>query len=162
MRGLFKQGILVACLVTVACVAGGPGTASAGKDPPYLPITDLLPPLPGPGGRDPGIPCENGSPRCVDRTLKQMQRRLRRDRCDHKGLFLANYIVVTEGLRQDRPEPERQAPLGLLRRPRLARARGRLFARQYFVARDWWASRRRETAWTPRGGWPSGRPTSAR
>ena len=139
MRGLFKRGSLVACLFALACVAGGTGTASAEKDPPYLPIVDLLPPLPGPGGRDARIPCENGSPRCVDRTLRKMHRMLRRDRCDHKGLFLANYIVVTEAYAKIARSPNGKKHSGYFDDPVWLAREDSLFARQYFVAREWWS-----------------------
>jgi hypothetical protein len=139
MRGLLKSGIPLACLLALVCIAGGPGTAAAEKDPPYLPITDFLPPLPGPGGRDAGIPCEKGSPRCVERTLRKMHRMLRRDGCDHKGLFLANYIVVTEAYAKVARSRDGRRHSDYFDDPVWLAREDSLFARQYFAAREWWA-----------------------
>jgi hypothetical protein len=139
MRGLFKRGTVVGCALALAYGAGAAVPASAEKDPPYLPIVDLLPPLPGKGGRDPGIPCEKGSPRCVDRTLRRMHRMLRRDGCDHKGLFLANYIVVTEAYAKIARTPNGRGHSGYFDDPVWLAREDSLFARQYFAARKWWS-----------------------
>ncbi|MBA2763458.1 MAG: hypothetical protein H0U42_02070 [Thermoleophilaceae bacterium] len=141
MGGRFSAAILVA-----AVTVGAAGAAAAEENPIYLPITDLLPGLVNAGGQDRGIPCPKGKPRCVDRTLKRMRRLQRRDGCDHKGLFLSNYIVVTR-------EYARIARTGTRRRPRhsdhfedpawLAREDA-LFAKQYFVVRRHWREGRRD------------------
>lgn len=133
------RGTLAALCALVAAAALVPVTATADKgDAPFIPITDLLPPLTGAGGQDEGIPCKKGSPKCVYRTLKRMKRMLRRDRCDHKGLFLANYIVVTKAYSKAAHDPD-GSHSDYFDDPAWLAREDAMFAKQYFVVRRQWS-----------------------
>ncbi len=136
------RGRVIAAILVAAVTVGAAGVAAAEENPIFLPITDLLPGLVNAGGQDRGIPCPKGSPRCVDRTLKRMRRLQRRDGCDHKGLFLGNYIVVTrEYERIARTADGRHS--GYFEDPAWLAREDALFAKQYFVVRRHWREGRR-------------------
>ncbi|MEA2348907.1 MAG: hypothetical protein QOG62_2694 [Thermoleophilaceae bacterium] len=135
-----RRGILSAICVLAIAAAAVPVAAQAEPgDPPYLPITDLLPPLTGAGGQDSGIPCANGSPLCVHHTLHRMHRMLRRDGCDHKGLFLANYIVVTNAYNKIAHTPDGKHHSHYFDDPAWLAREDAMFAKQYFTVRRRWS-----------------------
>lgn len=90
-----RRGI-VSCVVVMAMTVGG-GVARA-EDPPFVNWPSLLPSLAT--GFTPSTfdLCADGSPDCVQATLAEMRKRLAAYDavCDHRALFLRNYLTVTE------------------------------------------------------------------
>jgi hypothetical protein len=141
MSSAGRKAVAAACSLALACAAITATAAArepAGEgEPPYFSLVGLLPPIGNPGAPDPDRPCPDGSPRCVDRTLARMHALLRRDGCDRKGLFLSNYIIVTD-------EYERVARTAggehssYFHDPAWLAQEDAEFARQYFVVRRLW------------------------
>ncbi|MGH3412979.1 MAG: DUF5995 family protein [Marmoricola sp.] len=67
---------------------------------PTDPVIGLLPALPVPWHPYAG-PCADGSPRCIDATIRQMRRRTNRlaTSCDHNAVFSLAYLRVTQNVR---------------------------------------------------------------
>lgn len=88
---------------------------------------------------DPFTICPDAAPSCLDVTLTEMRERLAgHDRtCNHNGLFLRNYINVTEAYAKSlREEPE------LFDDPAWLAREDAIFAAQYFQAEDRWKAGR--------------------
>ena len=88
---------------------------------------------------DPFAICPTAAPNCLDVTLTEMRERLAgHDRtCNHNGLFLRNYINVTEAYAKSlREEPE------LFDDPDWLAREDAIFAAQYFQAEDRWKAGR--------------------
>jgi uncharacterized protein DUF5995 len=77
------------------------GVLAAGAradDPIYLPWPSLLPSLAEPFDPTSTAPCRNGSLRCVDQTVAEMQRSLDQlaPACSHEAIFSLTYLRVTQ------------------------------------------------------------------
>src|SRR5262245_21707431 len=81
----------------VVVVLLGAGAARA-ADPIYLPWPSLLPSLATPFDPTSSAPCRNGSIRCVQQTIQQMQRSFDRlaPACSHGAIFSLVYLRVTQ------------------------------------------------------------------
>jgi hypothetical protein len=71
-------------------------------DPVYLPWPSLLPSLAEPFDPTSSAPCRNGSLRCVDQTVAEMQRSFDRlaASCSHETIFSLTYLRVTQEYRR--------------------------------------------------------------
>lgn len=132
----------VACVAALACAAIG-GSAAAREpadegEPAYFSLVGLLPPLGQPGAQDPNRPCPDGAPACVDRTLERMHALLTRDGCDRKGLFLSNYIIVTDEYARVARTADGQHHSSFFHDPAWLAQEDAKFAEQYFVVRNQW------------------------
>jgi hypothetical protein len=108
-----------------------PGTLRA-SDPPYVPTTSLLPALPLEYA--PGVEACNGSTRCVDKVIREMERRWAPldEACDHDAVFALTYLETTRGYRRAVADPEFFADNAFVNNE------DRVFAGFYFVAHDAW------------------------
>ncbi len=136
------RGVAVACAVVIAC-AGLAATAGAREpadegEPAYFSLIGLLPPFGQPGVQDPNRPCPDGSPACVDETLERMHALLRSDGCDRKGLFLSNYIVVTDEYQRVARTADGKRHSSHFEDPPWLAQEDAKFAEQYFVVRRQW------------------------
>src|SRR5688572_7700069 len=87
----------ITCAVAVLASALSAGGARA-EDPPFVNWPSLLPSLATGFTPSTFAQCADGSPECVQATLAEMRRRLAvfDAACDHRALFMRNYITVTE------------------------------------------------------------------
>ena len=100
------RGALLASLAALACAAP---PASAQYLDPTPPWPQLLPARPTTDGTQPGpVPgCERASPKCVERAIRRMRAFRDRFGCDHRAVFAATYLIVTETVRQTlREQPD--------------------------------------------------------
>jgi len=77
-------------------------TPARSDDPVYLPWPSLLPSIATPLDPTSDNPCKNGSIKCVDQTIKEMQRSLGglASSCSHEAIFSLVYLRVTEEYRR--------------------------------------------------------------
>jgi hypothetical protein len=100
---------LAICLAVVAAGAipgleGAPAARGAGEEEvPGLAWTELMPPLPGPGGEPKRrvANCEEPSPACVRRVIERLRERRDRWGCDHRAVFATTYLVLTRQIMRD-------------------------------------------------------------
>ncbi len=105
-------------------------------DPPYVPTTSLLPALPAEYA--PGVAACDGSTRCVDRVIREMERRwapLDED-CDHDAVFALTYLETTREYRRAVSDPAYFDDNAFVNNE------DRVFAGFYFVAHDAWEAGR--------------------
>lgn len=90
-----RRGIAGALAVFTLSIGVGPAFA---EDPPFVNWPSLLPSVATGFTPSTFSACADGSPTCVDATLAEMRRRLASldASCDHRALFLRNYLTVTE------------------------------------------------------------------
>lgn len=128
-----RRGILGAL---AAMLLAAPAAAQA-EDPPFVGWPALLPATVT--GFTPSTfdACADGAPGCVQETLAEMRRRLAAldAACDHRALFLRNYLTVTEQYTQLRP--------GYFQDDRWLAHEDAVFAKLYFDAFDAHAEGRR-------------------
>ena len=137
-----RRGVVAAFAVALACAASA-ATAAAVEpadegEPPYFSLVGLLPPIGNPGAQDPNRPCPDGSPQCVDRTLERMHALLTRDGCDRKGLFLSNYIVVTDEYQRVARTADGKRHSKYFHDPAWLAQEDAKFGEQYFAVREQW------------------------
>ena len=134
MRG--RVGIFITVLAVVSGLATAPLARAA--DPPEVNWPRVLPAIAVGFTPQTFELCANGSPRCVVRTLRTMDRRLRRmdARCDHNALFLRNYRLITQVYAD--------LPASFWDDPRWLATEDAVFARLYFDAQSAWRAGRRE------------------
>ena len=111
--------------------------AAQAQDPPFVGWPSLLPSL-APGFTPNTFDvCVDGSPACVTETIAEMERRLAvlDAACDHRALFLRNYLTVTQHYAA--------LPPGFLEDPRYFAQEDAVFAKLYFDAFDAHAAGRR-------------------
>ena len=121
---------LVALVVALAIPV-----AAAADDAPFVGWTALLPGLSMP--YDPTGPddCSAGRAACVDKTIRQMTRRLDALACDHNAIFSLTYLRVTEEYRRTIEAP-------FFDDTSFVNYEDTVFAHYYFAAYDAWADGR--------------------
>jgi hypothetical protein len=126
--------ILAACVAALAVPAG-----AGAEDPPFVPVTDALPALPGTYRDSVFDACADGDAACVEATLDEMYRRYGElvTTCDHNAVFALTYIRVTE-IYRDRADTFDE--------PRFLAHEDAVFAQLFFDAHDAWAAGRRDEA----------------
>lgn len=115
-------------------------------DPPYIPITSELPPLPDTSHHDLDGPCQPPGSPCIQRTIAKMQQLANGlgQACDHNAVFAVTYLRVTQTFAWWIAQPG-----GFEDRDYLIQL-DRAFALRYLWAyRDWRAGRRAQVpdAW---------------
>ncbi|HYF26597.1 MAG TPA: DUF5995 family protein [Baekduia sp.] len=127
-----RRGLLLATLAVVLAAA----PAARAEDPPFVGWASLLPSMAK--GFTPSTfdACADGAPSCVGRTIARMGERLARldARCDHRALFLRNYLTVTQHYAQ--------LPQGFFADDRFLAHEDAVFAQLYFDAFDAHARKR--------------------
>jgi hypothetical protein len=90
------RSLIGALLVALALAA--PARADEYANPPW---PQLLPAFPVSATTQPGpMPnCRRGRIRCVDHTIKRMERMQNRLGCDHRAVFATTYLTLSKGLR---------------------------------------------------------------
>jgi hypothetical protein len=125
-------------VVALAFALAAPATAAA-EDAPFIGWSALLPGLPL--TYDPASPddCSAGRVQCVDKTIRQMDRRLDAlaSSCDHNAVFSLTYLRVTEEYRRTVEGP-------FFDDTRFVNYEDTLFAHYYFAAHDAWTAGRVE------------------
>jgi Family of unknown function (DUF5995) len=124
----------LAALTALAVALAFPVAATA-DDAPFVGWTALLPGLSFP--YDPASPddCSAGRVQCVDKTVREMTRRLDRFGCDHNAIFSLTYLLVTEEYRRTIEGP-------FFDDTPFVNYEDTLFAHYYFAAYDAWAAGR--------------------
>jgi hypothetical protein len=121
--------------LTALAVALAFPVAATAEDAPFVGWTALLPGLSFP--YDPASPddCSAGRVQCVDKTVREMTRRLDRFGCDHNAIFSLTYLRVTEEYRRTIDGP-------FFDDTPFVNYEDTLFAHYYFAAYDAWAAGR--------------------
>jgi len=127
MKGL----LVVVCAVVLGLAAP---RAVAADEPPFVGWSALLPGLAlPPYDAESPDDCVAGRSQCVDRTIREMRRRVDRlaDSCDHGAIFALTYLRVTEEYRRTIDEP-------FFDDTPFVNYEDTLFAHYYFAAYDAW------------------------
>jgi hypothetical protein len=119
-------------LVLLALVLPAPAAA---EDPPFVGWTSLLPALSIPYDATSPDDCIAGRTPCVDKTIRQMTRRLDQlaSSCDHDAIFSLTYLRVTEEYRRTIDTP-------FFDDTPFVNHEDTVFAHYYFAAYDAWAA----------------------
>lgn len=130
MRARRSLALLV-CSLAVGLAA--PAVAAAG-DPPFVGVTQFLPPLPGTYSPSSDDACRSGALSCVDAVIGEMTRRFDAEAasCDHDALFALTYLRTTEEYRRAVTTP------GFFADPSFVNHEDAVFAGYYFRAHDAW------------------------
>ena len=122
---------MLACAVSALAIA--PAAAQA-ADPPHVPWTALLPPVPGAYDPTSEDDCVAGRIACVDKVIRVMDRHLDAlaATCDHDAIFALSYLRTTEEYRRAATTP------GFFEDPTFVNHEDVVFARLYFHAYDAW------------------------
>jgi hypothetical protein len=130
--------LLALVLVGFALPAG-----AAAEDPPFVGWTALLPGLSIPYDPDSPDDCIAGRVQCVDRTVREMERRFEplASSCDHNAIFSLTYLRVTEEYRRTVESPTFFDDTPFVNHEDV------VFANYYFAAYDAWEDG--ETAHVP-------------
>lgn len=127
LRRVVALGVLILALAA-------PGAAVA-DDPPFVGWSALLPSLALPYDAASPDDCIAGRSQCVDRTIREMTRRLDplASSCDHNAIFSLTYLRVTEEYRRTIDEP-------FFDDTSFVNYEDTVFAHYYFAAFDSWAA----------------------
>jgi hypothetical protein len=120
--------VVALAAVASAAIAVVPAPAHGSRDP-NPPWPQLLPPFPVSSTAQPhAIPhCRRGTQRCVNATIRRMQRAVKRFGCDHRAVFAMTYLTLTKTLRSAMRRDRH-----LFRDPRYLRFEITHFANYYF------------------------------
>ncbi|MEA2481381.1 MAG: hypothetical protein QOJ07_3303 [Thermoleophilaceae bacterium] len=89
-----RTGAVIAVLAGL--IAAAPARAQTGSPPPYVPWTDVLPPLGSPDVQPGPVPnCRKASMKCVDNVIGRLRRARNRFGCDHRAVFADTYLLLT-------------------------------------------------------------------
>jgi Family of unknown function (DUF5995) len=126
--------VLLSVILGVAAVTSA-GTAAA-SDPIYVGWSNLLPAWAYQYTPNSANDCAAGRPTCVQKTLKEMQRRFSplASSCDHNAVFALAYLRTTQQYAKDAAEP------GFFNDPAFVNHEDAVFAQFYFQAYDSWAA----------------------
>ena len=129
LRRLVAVGVLI--------VALGAPCAALADDPPFVGWSALLPGLALPYDATSPDDCIAGRSQCVDKTIRQMTRRLDSlaSSCDHNAIFSLTYLRVTQEYRRTIDEP-------FFDDMSFVNYEDTVFAHYYFAAYDSWAADR--------------------
>lgn len=133
--GRRRFAALAALVIALAVPA-----AAAGEDPPFVGWSTLLPSLALPYDPDSPDDCIAGRVQCVDKTVRDMTRRLDAlaSSCDHAAIFSLTYLRVTEEYRRTVDGP-------FFDDTSFVNYEDTLFAHYYFNAFDAWSAGRVES-----------------
>lgn len=138
MVGPMRRGLpaFIATVVLGLCAAAP--AARAADDLPFVNWPSLLPALATGFTPNTFDVCVDGSPQCVQDTLAEMRSRLAvyDAQCDHRALFLRNYLTVTEHYAR--------TPTSAMQDPVYFNQEDAVFAKLYFDAVDAHAQGRRQ------------------
>jgi Family of unknown function (DUF5995) len=128
----------LAALAAMIAALASP-VAAVAEDTPFVGWTALLPGLSIPYDAASPDDCVAGRTQCVDKTVREMRRRLDAlaSSCNHNAIFSLIYLRVTEEYRRTIDGP-------FFDDTRFVNYEDTVFAHYYFAAFDAWASRRRE------------------
>ena len=132
-----RAGIAVALLLGAFATTGAAAPAMADTSTPlFVDWTSLLPSLSDAFDPNSANDCVAGRPRCVDVTIKEMQRRFDplASSCDHNSVFSMAYLRTTQTYKWARNQT------GFFNDTPLVNHEDAVFARYYFSAFDKWAS----------------------
>jgi Family of unknown function (DUF5995) len=124
----------LAALGALAVTLAFPVAATA-DDAPFVGWSALLPGLSLPYDAASPDDCSAGRVQCVDKTIREMTRRLDALSCDHNAIFSLTYLRVTEEYRRTVEGP-------FFDDTPFVNYEDGLFARYYFAAFDAWAAGR--------------------
>ena len=128
-----RGGGVIAAALGVALVLLTPQVAQA-DDPPFVGWSAALPPLAWQYQPNTADECVAGRLSCVDRTIREMQRRYAplASRCDHQAVFALAYLRTTQTYRRT------AATAGFYDDPGFVNHEDAAFAALYFSALDHW------------------------
>lgn len=137
MGSSHRHPLAAAVAVCVAAVLGLPGAAHA-DDPPFVGWSAALPSLAWTYTPSSADECTSGRLSCVDRTIREMQRRYDpvAAACDHAAVFGLAYLRTTQTYRRTSVTP------GFYDDPGFVNHEDAAFAAMYFSAVDDWAAGR--------------------
>ena len=121
--------------LTAVCVALATPAAVTAEDAPFVGWSALLPGLSLPYDPLGSDDCSAGRIQCVDKTVREMDRRFDALGCDHNAIFALTYLRVTEEYRKTVGGP-------FFDDTPFVNYEDTVFARYYFAAFDAWAKGR--------------------
>jgi Family of unknown function (DUF5995) len=132
-----RSGMRLALLALLFIALARPAIAVA-EDPPFVGWSALLPGLSLRYDVTSPDDCIAGRVQCVDKTIRQMSRRLEplAKSCDHDAIFALTYLRVTEEYRRTVESPTFFDDTPFVNHEDV------VFARYYFAAHDAWTSGR--------------------
>ena len=128
------QSRLRLALLTLVLLAFAWPARAAAEDPPFVGWTALLPGLSIPYDAASPDECIAGRVQCVDRTIREMNRRFEplASSCDHNAIFALTYLRVTEEYRRTVESPT------FFDDTPFVNHEDAVFANYYFAAYDAW------------------------
>lgn len=138
MRYRGRVGGLAAMLVLVAFLIPAGAQSATADDPPFIDWPSLLPGLVDAYDPTSANECVAGRPRCVDATIREMERRFQPlgTNCHHNAVFALAYLRTTQTYKWARDQPN------CFNDTAWVNHEDAVFAKYYFNAYDNWAAGR--------------------